>query len=704
MRLTASGSQTPQTATVKNTVLNIGTTEAQRNIVWYSDSAAAGEVQLALKSAMTDNTFPASYQTFAAVRTNSSVSGFGSYKAAVTDLAAGTEYVYRVGNSEGRSDIYSFKTGSFSGDFSFLAAGDPQIGSSGNAGNDTAGWTTTLNKAESWFPNARFLISLGDQVETNNNETEYNGFLTPDYLRSVTLATNIGNHDSSGASNGVNYKEHFGVPNSSPTLGLTGAGGDYWYSYNGVLFMSINTNNRSTAEHSAFLSGAVEEYKAQNDGADPLWKLVTFHHAIYSSASHTTDADIRERRTELSPVFAQLGIDAVLAGHDHVYTRSYMMGGQNGMTPVTEGYTADGNGQYAAYTKTNPNETLYITANSASGSKYYALKQTDFQFVAAQNQENTPNLTKVDVTADTLTFTTYRTGASNTAGDVVDTFTLSKAPAQTADKRALDSLVTAAASKAEAEYEAGSWTKFAAALSTARAVSQDDAATQEEVDTARMNLQAAMDDLAPVQAGTGGTGTAVNAPDDGTPPSSGHPFTDVNDSDWFHDDVLYVYSRGLMAGTAADEFSPQTATTRGMLVTILYRAAGQPDVSGFVNPFDDVTENRYYTDAVKWAAQNAIVNGYGNGKFGPNDNITREQLAAILYRYEQFSEKIPPDIAAAREFADWDSIDDYAKSAVNVLVAQGIVNGRPGKQFDPQGEAARAETAAMLHRFSAAIK
>jgi hypothetical protein len=412
------------TTAIKNIALTIGADETRRNITWYSDSAADdGKAQLALKSAMTGDAFPAVYTEFAAARAASSVAGFSTFKAAITDLAANTEYVYRVGNDGDWSEVCTFKT-SPAGDFSFLAAGDPQIGSSGNAGNDTAGWTTTLNKAQSLFPDVSLLISLGDQVETSSKENEYDGFLAPNYLRSLTLAPNIGNHDT-GSGGGI-FKEHFTVPNSSNTYGVTASGGDYWYTYNGVLFLSINSNDMSTAEHRAFLEDAIATYKAQNGGADPLWKIVTFHHSIYSSASHTTDTDIRARRNELSPVFAELDIDAVLAGHDHVYTRSYVMGGANGMQPITEGYDGD---DLAAYTKTAPGETVYITANSASGSKFYALKTTDFAFAAKENQENTPNITKADVTADTLTFTTYRTGASNTASDTVDVFTLRKAPA-----------------------------------------------------------------------------------------------------------------------------------------------------------------------------------------------------------------------------------------------------------------------------------
>jgi 3',5'-cyclic AMP phosphodiesterase CpdA len=422
--LTASLAAPAATATVKNIALTIGARESERNITWYGDSTNAGKVQLAPKSAMTEGVFPASHREFDATKATSNVAGFGTYKAVLTDLAAGSEYVYRVGNEDGWSGVYAFKTPG-TGDFSFLAAGDPQIGSSGNAGNDTKGWTVTLDKAAQWFPSISLLISLGDQVETSSVESQYDGFLSPAYLPSLTLAPNIGNHDT-GNGGGI-YKEHFSVPNESAQYGVTVSGGDYWYAYNGVLFMSINSNDRSTAEHKAFLSETIAAFKAANGGNDPLWKIVTFHHSIYSSASHTTDSDIRERRQELSPVFAELDIDAVLAGHDHVYTRSYMMNGANGTSPITEGYLTAENDSYAGYAKSNPGETLYITANSASGSKYYALKATDFDFVAAQNQENTPNITKVDVTADSLAFTTYRTGTNNVVSDVVDTFTLYRA-------------------------------------------------------------------------------------------------------------------------------------------------------------------------------------------------------------------------------------------------------------------------------------
>jgi hypothetical protein len=199
--------------------------------------------------------------------------------------------------------------------------------------------------------------------------------------------------------------------------------------------------------------------------------------------------------------------------------------------------------------------------------------------------------------------------------------------------------------------------------------------------------------------GSGNTEISIDIPDGGTPLASGNPFTDVNNSDWFYNDVMYIYENGLMNGTGGGVFSPQTSTTRGMIVTVLYRATGSPGANGLANPFDDVTEGQYYTDAVKWGVENEIILGYGNGRFGPGDNITREQLAAILYRYERFSGKIPPDTATGRAFADETGISEYAKNAVSALVTQGIINGKPGDIFDPRGQATRAEVAAMLHRF-----
>jgi hypothetical protein len=177
----------------------------------------------------------------------------------------------------------------------------------------------------------------------------------------------------------------------------------------------------------------------------------------------------------------------------------------------------------------------------------------------------------------------------------------------------------------------------------------------------------------------------------------------VGEGDWFYGDVYAVWEANLMNGTSATLFSPQRVLTRGMVVTVLYRLENSPAVTDLGNPFPDVSAGQYYTDAVIWAADHEIVLGYAGGTFGPDDNITREQMAAILYRYEQYAQKTPPDTLESRTFADGSGISDYAKEAVAKLVTQGVLAGKPNDRFDPQGGATRAEFAAVLHRFTQAV-
>ena len=194
------------------------------------------------------------------------------------------------------------------------------------------------------------------------------------------------------------------------------------------------------------------------------------------------------------------------------------------------------------------------------------------------------------------------------------------------------------------------------------------------------------------------TVTAKWKANDGTPTN---PFVDVSENDWFYDDVLYVYENGLMTGTSTSpmRFSPNENLTRAMIVTILYRIAGEPSVSGQSNPFTDVPAGQWYTNAVIWAANNKIVEGYGDGKFGPNDDITREQLATILDRYATFAKIALPEQRGYPGFSDDAKIAAYAKVSVQRLYKSGLINGKPNNLFDPQGNATRAEAATLFHAF-----
>ena len=178
----------------------------------------------------------------------------------------------------------------------------------------------------------------------------------------------------------------------------------------------------------------------------------------------------------------------------------------------------------------------------------------------------------------------------------------------------------------------------------------------------------------------------------------GLPLADVSSSDWFYNDVRYVYEKGIMDGTGADRFSPNAPLTRAMIVTILYRMAGSPSVSGS-SDFTDVAAGKWFAKAVAWAAANGIVNGYGSGLFGPNDPVTREQLAAILYRYAVYGGMTAVTLEEnLGSFADTAQLSAYAIQAMNWAVGQGLINGS-GSNLVPKAQATRAQVAAIIHRY-----
>ena len=179
---------------------------------------------------------------------------------------------------------------------------------------------------------------------------------------------------------------------------------------------------------------------------------------------------------------------------------------------------------------------------------------------------------------------------------------------------------------------------------------------------------------------------------------AGELFDDVKKNDWFYDDVMFAVENGLFNGTGDNQFSPNASMNRAMLVTVLYRLEGEPKVTGS-GAFDDVASGQWYTDAVIWATQNEIVNGYGNGKFGPTDSITREQMATILFRYAQFKKYNTSASNSLTGYRDFSNISVFSLKALKWANAEGLINGRTATTLAPQGTVTRAEVAAILHRF-----
>ena len=332
-------------------------------------------------------------------------------------LVESTAYSYRVGSDGAWSPTYAFKTQKFTGDFDFLFFGDPQIGSSGDTAKDGAGWADTLDVATAANPNAELLVSGGDQVETANTETQWNAFLASDKLRQYPWAATIGNHDVGGKA----YDQHFWTPNTDRSApfysgnSATQSGGDYWYIYKGVLFVHLNSNayaNGSDAAHIGYVTSVVNAHKSE-----AKYTVLVYHHSIYSPADHANDGDNKQRRLDFPTAFSNLGVDLVLQGHDHSYSRSYAI--KNGV----KANPAEQPG--AAQVATGPGGVIYVTGDSASGSKYYdltpavpgeygpdPLDPTGKRHYAnsVENQEHVRTYVKVKVESNRLVVENLRSG------------------------------------------------------------------------------------------------------------------------------------------------------------------------------------------------------------------------------------------------------------------------------------------------------
>ena len=477
----------PERESLKAISLSVGSTPTELNLNWFSTDSTNGQIQFAKKADMTGNEFPkAKAKTVNSKIKKAQADGYYANKATMSDLEENTAYVYRVGNNGHWSDTYTTTTKS-KGDFSFLFAGDPQLGSSGDLASDKDGWKNTLDLVNTnpLFKDVHFIQNAGDHVEAGKNESQYDAYLS-NYQGSVVYSTPfanaVGNHDYAGTA----YNDHFNLPNVS-NLGSSGQGnaqGDYYYIYNNALMLVLNSNNRSTAEHEEFIKNTLAKTK---DNQDIKWKIVVFHHSIYSSASHASDNDILARRDTLAPMFSQNGIDLVLMGHDHVYTRSMLMDGTTALKD--ESFDQNGN---PIHEVTDPKGLTYITANSASGSKYYEFTSNlSGDYIAVKNQEHTPNITKLDVKDNQLKIVTYRTSDLS----VVDDFTINKTSTETVDKTELGKLINECGQIDDSTYTKESFTKLQDALVAAKTVLNKNDATNQDVETAYNTLKEAKDQL-----------------------------------------------------------------------------------------------------------------------------------------------------------------------------------------------------------------
>lgn len=400
-------------------VLTPGKTERSLNFNWYSEEKGVPQVRIATKADMSNQS------EFSGSATDINKTNlFHTYKAtnkvSIEDyFNENTTYYYQTSiDGENWSDVTTYTTHSFS-NYQAILVGDPQIGASGSNGQgtlddsdiavNTYSWNKTLDQAlKVTAPNASFILSAGDQIDHSEaakeedytiREQEYAGYTYPEVLRSVPVATTIGNHESKGD----DYQLHYNNPNAS-TLGSTESGGDYYYTYGDALYIVLNSNNRNVEEHREFMKQA----EAANPNAK--WKIAMFHHDIYGSGSPHSDVDGANLRILFAPLMDEFDIDVCLTGHDHSYARTYQI--VDGKVIDTDGVTE------AASTAVNPEGTLYIAAGSGTGSKFYTLNTTKQYFMAERSNNPVPTFSTLDVSADALTLRTYDFEGNKYANDV----------------------------------------------------------------------------------------------------------------------------------------------------------------------------------------------------------------------------------------------------------------------------------------------
>lgn len=649
-------------------VLTIGSNPSERNFTWYNKVNATRYVEVKEFGDSEGEIFKAE------ANENNRKEGFVNYKAHINGLYPDTEYelVYWNGENGTKSEAVKFKTAK-EGDFQFFLVGDPQIGASGNKESDAQGWDKTLNimaeKMKDPNNNFAFLLSAGDQINSySSNEDEYVGFTERDGLKGMTLAPVIGNHDGENATrNG--FFEHYTLPE----FGNEGRA-DYAYVYNNTLFISLDsTFGVHEAEHNDFVKKTVEKYKDKVD-----WKVLTFHHAIYSVASHAVDEDILNRRQYIPKLVKDNGIDAVLMGHDHVYVRSHIM---NGTEPIIE--WKDGVEGKAPSEYLNPKGALYITANSGSGSKFYRIQNEKFDYAAVKNQEKVPNYSEISVTDNTFKVVTYRTSDNS----VVDEVTLKKEkenpnpepnpnpqpepnPEPNPDN---DNTIIIP------PYEPD--TRDEHSYRPRRPRTDKTEENKEETKTIETNTKPIeKTKLSPIEVA------------DKVLPVN---FTDIV-NERRRDAIINLASRGVLAGIKKDKFMPNTTVTRAMVAAVFMRISKDKFINTSMSA-KDIMMKDWYFNSVKWAMTHGIVAGYPDGSFKPMKKVSRQELAVMLEGLLKLYNINMPNTVDV-DYSAYSYLPAWSRDAVIDVVRKGLLELDQDGKLGYDKEVSRADFAYAIDK------
>ena len=511
------------------------------------------------------------------------------HKAEAEGLLPGTAYVFRVGDGQDMFSPWgSFKTAK-DGPFSFICLTDTQAASKRDADISA----NTLKVALSTCPDAAFVVHSGDVVDDGLDEGLWE--LTLDAaaqsLLHITLVPAAGNHERRGEA----FWQHFNL--NIPQGAVFETGAYYSFTYSGVHFITLNTNEPSGAISNLSdrqISWLEEDAAlAMSRGAKGL--VINLHKGMYSLGPYANDSHViskKGQRTLLSPLLEGLGARLVLQGHDHYLSRTY---------PLSAGAPAETG---VTYLNTNTAGVKVYQLNGSLGDDYLA----NFQFIGKTRP----------------VYTRYQNFAVVTVDEA-----------------------------------GGMW------------------GTVYEIDRQKDKSVPYVVD-------------SFFLPPDG----QNGPVTVFSDVDYASSNALHitkVAERGIMNGLPGGLFAPDDPVTRAMLVTVLHRLARCPEAEKAPG-FSDVQAGQWYWDAVNWAAKEKIVNGYPDGRFGVNDSITREQMAAIVYRFWGVEDISPIELGASPG-----NVSGYAQRAVSWALKEGVLEYRGGR-LDPQGQVSRGDTARVMSR------
>lgn len=388
-------------APVSRIVLGVGSDATEANVAWQSSHPGEQFLEYWPKDDPEKNVKKPSTPG------QNIVGIFHPQEATMIDLKPNTTYVYRVGgDTHGWSEERTFTTGADAESWNFLAMSDAQIGVDAKVWEQAAAWNKAVEQATGDHPDSAFIMHLGDQIEGWGSPTlQLEKFTAPEKLHNYRLAVLKGNHETYAPES--RFRDSYSLPNEDASTG------DYFFTYNNVLFIGLDGNESSTIDiyqHEKFVNAAIDAHGAEAD-----WVIVGIHQAPFSQGTHYSDLDVKRLREILAPKLSEAGVDLVLSGHDHIYTRTHLMEGSKPVIP--EGAAKSGD-----VLTPKEGQVLYVTSTTATGGKYYDFQDEDGETypkiteeearplahtsTARWRQDYTPDYTSIDVSADELKITT----------------------------------------------------------------------------------------------------------------------------------------------------------------------------------------------------------------------------------------------------------------------------------------------------------